>query len=96
MLLNGLVCAIGISGGYVFSVLLQGVNPGAFINGLTVLTGLGELVLAEVKALGGTGGVIVAGPDGDIAWGFNTVGMYRGTASSKGSRIVAIYANELA
>ena len=40
LLLNGLVCAIGLTGGYVFSVLLQGVNPGAFINGLTVLTGL--------------------------------------------------------
>ena len=51
LLLNGLVCAIGLAGGYVFSVFLQGVNPGAFINGLTVLTGLGELVLAEVKAL---------------------------------------------
>jgi phospholipid/cholesterol/gamma-HCH transport system permease protein len=51
LLLNGLVCAIGLSGGYVFSVLLQGVNPGAFINGLTILTGLPELVLAEVKAL---------------------------------------------
>ena len=51
LLLNGLVCAIGLSGGYVFSVFLQGVNPGAFINGLTVLTGLGELVLAEFKAL---------------------------------------------
>ena len=51
LLLNGLVCLIGLSGGYVFSVFLQGVNPGAFINGLTVLTGLGELVLAEVKAL---------------------------------------------
>ncbi|MGC5799965.1 isoaspartyl peptidase/L-asparaginase family protein [Sphingomonas sp. NFX23] len=53
-----------------------------------------DAVLAEVKALGGTGGVIVAGPDGDIAWGFNTVGMYRGRASSESSRTVAIYANE--
>ncbi|KQN35385.1 isoaspartyl peptidase/L-asparaginase family protein [Sphingomonas sp. Leaf38] len=53
-----------------------------------------DAVLAEVKALGGTGGVIVAGPDGDMAWGFNTVGMYRGTASSAGCRTVAIYANE--
>ncbi len=44
LLLNGLVCAIGLSGGY-------GVNPGAFINGLTVLTGLRELILAEIKAL---------------------------------------------
>lgn len=51
LLLNGLVCLIGLSGGYVFSVMLQGVNPGAFINGLTLLTGLGELILAEVKAL---------------------------------------------
>jgi beta-aspartyl-peptidase (threonine type) len=53
-----------------------------------------DAVLAEVKALGGTGGVIVTGPEGDMAWGFNTVGMYRGTASSEGSRTVAIYANE--
>lgn len=53
-----------------------------------------DAVLAEVKALGGTGGVIVAGPDGGMAWGFNTVGMYRGTASSEGSRTIAIYANE--
>jgi len=53
-----------------------------------------DAVLAEVKAIGGTGGVIVAGPDGDMAWGFSTVGMYRGRASSKGSRTVAIYANE--
>ena len=51
LLLNGLVIAIGLTGGYVFSVLLQGVNPGAFINGLTILTGLGELVISEVKAL---------------------------------------------
>ncbi|SKQ33493.1 membrane protein YrbE4A [Mycobacteroides abscessus subsp. massiliense] len=50
LLLNGLVCAIGMVGGYVFSVFLQGVNPGAFINGLTVLTGLGELMISEVKA----------------------------------------------
>jgi beta-aspartyl-peptidase (threonine type) len=53
-----------------------------------------DAVLAEVKALGGTGGVIVAAPDGALAWGFNTVGMYRGTASSAGCRTVAIYANE--
>jgi beta-aspartyl-peptidase (threonine type) len=53
-----------------------------------------DAVLAEVKALGGTGGVIVAAPDGAMAWGFNTVGMYRGTASSAGCRTVAIYANE--
>lgn len=49
-LLNGLVCTIGLLGGFIFSVALQDVNPGAFISGLTLLTGLGELVLAELKA----------------------------------------------
>ncbi|MBY8857573.1 MULTISPECIES: MlaE family ABC transporter permease [Nocardia] len=49
-LLNGLVCLIGIGGGFLFSVFLQGVNPGAFVNGITLLTHLPELVIAEVKA----------------------------------------------
>lgn len=53
-----------------------------------------DAVLAEVKALGGTGGAIVAGPDGTMAWGFNTAGMYRGGASSAGERMVAIYSDE--
>ncbi|GAB2528465.1 MlaE family ABC transporter permease [Nocardia heshunensis] len=50
-LLNGLVAAIGILGGFVFSVYLQGVNAGAFVNGITLLTHLPELVISEVKAM---------------------------------------------
>jgi phospholipid/cholesterol/gamma-HCH transport system permease protein len=52
LLLNGLVMRDRPQPAATYSpCFLQGVNPGAFINGLTVLTGLGELVLAEVKAL---------------------------------------------
>lgn len=50
LLLNGLVCTIGILGGFVFSVFLQGVNPGSFVSGITLLTGFGELVVSQVKA----------------------------------------------
>lgn len=50
LLLNGLVCTIGILGGFVFSVFLQDVNPGAFVNGITLLTGFGELIISQVKA----------------------------------------------
>jgi phospholipid/cholesterol/gamma-HCH transport system permease protein len=50
LLLNGLVCTIGIVGGFVFSVFLQQVNPGAFVNGITLLTGIGELLISELKA----------------------------------------------
>lgn len=50
LLLNGLVCLIGLVGGFAFSVGLQGVNPGSFTSGLTLLTGLSDLVVSEVKA----------------------------------------------
>ena len=49
-LLNALVCAIGITGSFVFSVFFQNVTPGAFVDGVPLLTGLPELVISEVKA----------------------------------------------
>lgn len=53
-----------------------------------------DTVMAETKALGGTGGVIVTGPTGEMAWSFNTAGMYRGRVSAGGARVVAIYGDE--
>lgn len=50
LLLNSLVCTIGIAGGFIFSVYLQSANPGAFIANLTLLTGLPELIISMVKA----------------------------------------------
>jgi len=52
-----------------------------------------DKVIADVGALGGSGGVILVTPAGDAAWAFNTPGMYRGLASAEGRR-VAIYADE--
>ena len=49
--------------------------------------------IAEMEALGGIGGVIVVGANGDTAFPFNSVGMYRGLASAEG-RTVAIYGDE--
>lgn len=51
-------------------------------------------VLAEVKALGGDGGVILIAPDGQIGWSFNTPGMYRGARDSSGREKVAIFGDE--
>jgi beta-aspartyl-peptidase (threonine type) len=50
--------------------------------------------LDEVKALGGTGGVIVLDRDGSIALSMNTEGMFRGHADANGVYEVAIYADE--
>ncbi|MGB3771059.1 MAG: ABC transporter permease [Rhodococcus sp. (in: high G+C Gram-positive bacteria)] len=49
-LLNGAVCTIGLVGGFFFSVYLQDVTPGAYAAGVTLLVGLPELLLSEVKA----------------------------------------------
>lgn len=53
-----------------------------------------DTVMAETKALGGTGGVIVTGPSGEMAWSFNTPGMYRGKVSAGGERVIGFYEEE--
>ncbi len=58
------------------------------------LQGAADSVMAEVAALGGSGGVIVAAPDGTGLFSFTTAGMYRGRATSTGLRETAIYADE--
>lgn len=50
LLLNSLVVIIGILGGYTFSIFIQGVNPGAFAAGITLLTGVPEVIISCVKA----------------------------------------------
>ena len=52
-----------------------------------------DAVLADIRELGGTGGLIAVAPTGEAAWGFTTPAMYRGIAGA-GSRKVAIYAEE--
>lgn len=53
-----------------------------------------DAVMAEVAALGGSGGVIIVAPDGETGYSFNTPGMYRGRTTSAGRREVAIYGDE--
>jgi beta-aspartyl-peptidase (threonine type) len=49
--------------------------------------------IGEMEALGGTGGVIAVSASGEVAFPFNSAGMYRGLASAAG-RTVAIYGDE--
>ena len=48
--LVSLVTIVGLAGSFLFSVFVQHVTPGAFAAGLTLLTGLPDLVLGLVKA----------------------------------------------
>jgi phospholipid/cholesterol/gamma-HCH transport system permease protein len=81
VLLNGLVIAVGLGGGYIFSVYLQNVSSGAYLSTLTVLTGLPEVIIAMVKAaLFG----LIAG----------LVGCYRGLTVRGGSKGLGTAVNE--
>jgi L-asparaginase / beta-aspartyl-peptidase len=51
-------------------------------------------VMADVKQLGGDGGVILVTPEGHAIFSFNTTGMYRGRATSAGVNEVAIFGGE--
>jgi beta-aspartyl-peptidase (threonine type) len=52
-----------------------------------------DIVMEEVKAIAGSGGVIVVTPKGEMAYSFNSPGMYRGKADASG-RKVAIFGDE--
>ncbi len=82
LLLNSLVVIIGILGGYVFSIFIQGVNPGAFAAGITLLTGVPEVIISCVKA--GLFGLIAG-----------LIACYRGlTISGGGAKAVGNAVNE--
>ena len=81
VLLNGLVVAVGLGGGYLFSVYLQNVSSGAYLSTLTALTGLPEVVIAFVKAA--TFGLIAG-----------LVGCYRGLIVHGGSKGLGAAVNE--
>lgn len=50
LLLDSMVAIVGIAGGFMFSVFVQNVTPGAFAAGMTLLTGLPEVVISLCKA----------------------------------------------
>lgn len=49
-LLSSVVILVGIVGGFFFSVYVQHVTPGAFASGLTLITGLADVLISLVKA----------------------------------------------
>ncbi len=50
-----------------------------------------QVVVDELTAAGGTGGVIIMSPNGQIAMPFNTNGMYRGSIDVAGKTRLAIF-----
>ena len=53
-----------------------------------------RVITDELTALEGDGGIVALAPDGQIAWSFNTPGMYRARLTAGGEPIIAIYGDE--
>ena len=51
VLLNGMVSVVGIAGGYVFNVLVQGGTPGAYLSSFSALAQISDLWVGEIKAV---------------------------------------------
>ena len=52
-----------------------------------------DATLADVRSLGGAGGLIAVSAAGEMAWSFTTPGMYRAKADSSG-RTIALYSED--
>jgi len=64
------------------------------LSGLPLQAAVDRVVQDDLGALGGQGGVIAVAPDGQMAWSFNTSGMYRARIADGRSLEVAIYKDE--
>ena len=53
-----------------------------------------EVIQNRLTELGGDGGIVALTPDGQVAWSFNTPGMYRASLTAGGEPRVAIYGDE--
>ena len=50
LMLSALVAMVGLAGSFGFAVYIQHVTPGAWVAGLTLVVGLGDTIIAMIKA----------------------------------------------
>jgi beta-aspartyl-peptidase (threonine type) len=64
------------------------------MTGISLQAACDRVVQGDLTALGGEGGVIAVGPDGQVAWSFNSSGMYRACIADGRPVQVSIYKDE--
>jgi beta-aspartyl-peptidase (threonine type) len=64
------------------------------LKGLSLQAAADQVVQRDLTALGGEGGVIAVAPDGQMAWSFNTSGMYRARIAEGEAMVVSIYKDD--
>ncbi|MDP3746279.1 MAG: isoaspartyl peptidase/L-asparaginase [Phenylobacterium sp.] len=62
--------------------------------GLSLQAAADIVIQDKLTALGGDGGIIAVAPDGQVAWSYNTSGMYRASLAANRPLVVGIYKDE--
>jgi beta-aspartyl-peptidase (threonine type) len=61
---------------------------------MTLQAAADQVIQKELEALKGDGGLIAITPDGQLAWSFNTPGMFRARLREGGKLEMGIYRDE--
>jgi L-asparaginase / beta-aspartyl-peptidase len=88
-------CAVSASGWGEFFIRLavaHDICARVAYRGDSLTAAANQVIMQDVPALGGDGGVIAIDADGEIALPFNTKGMYRGWIRRDGTRGTALFA----
>ncbi|HWK51212.1 MAG TPA: isoaspartyl peptidase/L-asparaginase, partial [Steroidobacter sp.] len=62
--------------------------------GMSLQAAADEVIQKQLAALQGDGGIIAVAPDGQMAWSFNTSGMYRARAAEGQPLTIGIFKDE--
>jgi beta-aspartyl-peptidase (threonine type) len=65
-----------------------------YFKGMPLQQAADEVIHKELEALHGDGGIIALTPDGQLAWSFNTPGMFRARLAEGGKLQIGVYNDE--
>jgi len=91
---NNRTCAVSATGTgefFIRAVVAHDISALMEYKGLSVQEAADEVVQNKLVKLGGDGGVVAMDHDGNVAFSFNTSGMYRGWIDEDGKVTVEIY-----
>jgi len=88
------VSATGVGEYFIRLAVAHDIAARVRFQGLGLQAAVDAVIQHELTDLGGEGGVIAVAPSGEIAWSFNTTGMYRASQTAGGPLQVSIYKDE--
>ena len=90
-------CAVSATGHgeyFIRHTVARGICARMEYGGATLETAANSVVMDELVAAGGEGGIVAVDPTGEVTLIFNTAGMYRASINASGEKTVGIYADE--